>query len=115
MAAAVDSLTSGHYLDDGREVRTVPNDADLFQNGHGVKQRVIDPGTAQELWMVSLSIIGQPAWRARLGQPAWPSAGCTAHWSTMTPKPTFNSRPSSCSPFSPRLTRPVARRTRTSP
>jgi hypothetical protein len=39
--------TGGHYLDDSREARTVPNDADLFQNSHGVKQWAIDPGTAQ--------------------------------------------------------------------
>jgi hypothetical protein len=36
----------------------VPNDADLFQNSHGVKQWAIDPGPAQELWTVSLSLIG---------------------------------------------------------
>jgi NAD(P)-dependent dehydrogenase (short-subunit alcohol dehydrogenase family) len=53
--------TGGHYLDDGREARTVPNDADLFQNSHGVKQWAIDPDTAQELWTVSLDLIGQPA------------------------------------------------------
>ncbi len=52
--------TGGHYLDDGREARTVPNDADLFQNSHGVKQWAIDPRTAQELWTVSLSLISQP-------------------------------------------------------
>jgi NAD(P)-dependent dehydrogenase (short-subunit alcohol dehydrogenase family) len=52
--------TGGHYLDDGREAHTVPNDADLFKNSHGVKQWAIDPGTAQELWTVSLGLIGQP-------------------------------------------------------
>jgi len=52
--------TGGHYLDDGREARTVGNDADLFQHSHGVKQWAIDPATAQELWAVSLGLIGQP-------------------------------------------------------
>src|ERR1035438_1765037 len=62
--------TGGHYLDDGREARTVPNDADLFQNSHGVKQWAIDPDTAQELWTVSLGLIGQPPGTA---QPPGPS------------------------------------------
>jgi NAD(P)-dependent dehydrogenase (short-subunit alcohol dehydrogenase family) len=53
--------TGGHYLDDGREAYTVPDDAELFQNSHGVKQWAIDPGTAQKLWTVSLALIGQPA------------------------------------------------------
>jgi NAD(P)-dependent dehydrogenase (short-subunit alcohol dehydrogenase family) len=51
--------TGGHYLDDGREARTVPNDADLFQNSHGVKQWAVDPDTARELWMISLNLIDQ--------------------------------------------------------
>jgi NAD(P)-dependent dehydrogenase (short-subunit alcohol dehydrogenase family) len=49
--------TGGHYLDDGREAHTVPNDADLFANSHGVKQWAIDPDTAQKLWTVSLDLI----------------------------------------------------------
>ncbi len=53
--------TGGHYLTDGREAHTVPNDADLFDNGDGVKQWAIDPDTAQKLWTVSLELIGQPA------------------------------------------------------
>jgi hypothetical protein len=53
--------TGGHYLDDGREAYTVPDDAELFQNSHGVKQWAIDPGTAQQLWTISLDLIGQPA------------------------------------------------------
>ena len=53
--------TGGHYLTDGREAHTVPNDADLFENGDGVKQWAIDPDTAQKLWTVSLELIGQPA------------------------------------------------------
>ena len=52
--------TGGHYLDDSREAHTVPNDADLFENSHGVKQWAIDPDTAQKLWTISLGLIGQP-------------------------------------------------------
>jgi NAD(P)-dependent dehydrogenase (short-subunit alcohol dehydrogenase family) len=50
--------TGGHYLDDGREAYTVPDDADLFQHPHGVKRWALDPGTAQKLWDVSLDLIG---------------------------------------------------------
>ena len=53
--------TGGHYLDDGREAHTVPNDAELFENSHGVKQWAIDSDTAQKLWAVSLNLIGQAA------------------------------------------------------
>ncbi len=56
--------TGGHYLTDGREAHTVPNDADLFANGDGVKQWALDPATAQKLWTVSLALIGQPVTRA---------------------------------------------------
>ena len=56
--------TGGHYLTDGREARTVPNDADLFANGDGVKQWALDPDTARKLWTVSLELIGQPATRS---------------------------------------------------
>ncbi len=52
--------TGGHYLTDGREAHTVPNDADLFDNGDGVKQWALDPDTARKLWTVSLELIGQP-------------------------------------------------------
>jgi NAD(P)-dependent dehydrogenase (short-subunit alcohol dehydrogenase family) len=51
--------TGGHYLDDSREAYTVPNDAELFDNSHGVKQWAIDPDAAQKLWAVSLDLIGQ--------------------------------------------------------
>jgi NAD(P)-dependent dehydrogenase (short-subunit alcohol dehydrogenase family) len=53
--------TGGHYLDDGREAPAVPDDADLFDHPHGVKQWAVDPGTAQKLWAVSLGLLGQPA------------------------------------------------------
>ena len=56
--AAEFAHTGGHYLDDGREAHTVPNDADLFTNSHGVKQWAIDPEIAQKLWTVSLDLIG---------------------------------------------------------
>jgi hypothetical protein len=39
----------------------VPNDAELFENSHGVKQWAIDSDTAQKLWAVSLNLIGQAA------------------------------------------------------
>jgi hypothetical protein len=48
----------GHYLDDGREAYTVPNDAELFGHPHGVKQWAIDPDAAQKLWTISLGLIG---------------------------------------------------------
>ena len=53
--------TGGHYLDDGREAHTVADDADLFDNGHGVKQWALDPDAARRLWTVSLNLIGRPA------------------------------------------------------
>ena len=53
--------TGGHYLTDCRETRTVPDDADLFANGDGVKQWAIDPDTAERLWAVSLALLGHPA------------------------------------------------------
>ena len=56
--AAEFAHTGGHYLDDGREAHTVPNDADFFANSHGVKQWAIDPEIAQKLWTVSLDLIG---------------------------------------------------------
>ncbi len=53
--------TGGHYLTDGQEARTVPNDADLFENSDGVKQWAIDLDIAQKLWTVSLDLMGQSA------------------------------------------------------
>ena len=35
------------------------NDAELFQNSHGVKEWALDPDTARRLWTVSLDLIGQ--------------------------------------------------------
>jgi NAD(P)-dependent dehydrogenase (short-subunit alcohol dehydrogenase family) len=47
--------TGGHYLDDGREAYTVPNDAELADHPHGVKEWALDPDAARELWSVSLA------------------------------------------------------------
>jgi NAD(P)-dependent dehydrogenase (short-subunit alcohol dehydrogenase family) len=49
--------TGGHYLDDGREAYTVGNDADLFENSHGVKEWALDPEAARRLWAVSLDLV----------------------------------------------------------
>jgi NAD(P)-dependent dehydrogenase (short-subunit alcohol dehydrogenase family) len=51
------SHTGGHYLDDCREAYTVPNDADLAQHPHGVKEWALDPATAQHLWRVSADLV----------------------------------------------------------
>jgi NAD(P)-dependent dehydrogenase (short-subunit alcohol dehydrogenase family) len=60
MVAAVGpefSHTGGHYLSDCNEAPTVPNDADLFDNGNAVKEWANDPATAKKLWMVSLDLL----------------------------------------------------------
>jgi NAD(P)-dependent dehydrogenase (short-subunit alcohol dehydrogenase family) len=49
--------TGGHYLDDGREACTVPNDAELAQHPHGVKEWALDPAAAERLWVVSADLI----------------------------------------------------------
>lgn len=49
--------SGGHYLDDSQEAYTVPNDADLAQHPHGVKEWALDPTTAQRLWTVSASLL----------------------------------------------------------
>ncbi|MEU6560510.1 SDR family NAD(P)-dependent oxidoreductase [Nocardia nova] len=49
--------TGGHYLDDCREAHTVPDDAELFENSHGVKQWAIDPEIAAKLWTVSTAML----------------------------------------------------------
>jgi NAD(P)-dependent dehydrogenase (short-subunit alcohol dehydrogenase family) len=50
--------TGGHYLDDGNEAETVPDDAELAGNSHAVKRWALDPDTAEHLWQVSLDLIG---------------------------------------------------------
>ena len=49
--------TGGHYLDDCREAYTVPNDADLSDHPHGVKEWALDPDAARELWALSLQML----------------------------------------------------------
>ena len=45
--------SGGHYLDDGREAYTVPNDARLADHPHGVKEWALDSDVALQLWAVS--------------------------------------------------------------
>lgn len=49
--------TGGHYLDDGREAYTVPNDAVLADHPHGVKEWALSPPHAEHLWAVSTDLI----------------------------------------------------------
>jgi NAD(P)-dependent dehydrogenase (short-subunit alcohol dehydrogenase family) len=49
--------TGGHYLDDAQEAYTVPNDADLAQHPHGVKEWALDPTDAKRLWTVSTDLL----------------------------------------------------------
>ncbi|WP_062206462.1 SDR family NAD(P)-dependent oxidoreductase [Demequina salsinemoris] len=49
--------TGGHYLDDGQEAYTVPNDATLADHPHGVKEWALDPELAERLWTVSANLI----------------------------------------------------------
>ena len=49
--------SGGHYLDDAQEAYTVPDDADLAQHPHGVKEWALDPTTAQRLWTVSTDLL----------------------------------------------------------
>lgn len=49
--------SGGHYLDDGREAETVPDDANLFDHPHGVKQWALDPATAERLWATSVDML----------------------------------------------------------
>ncbi|MFG2311434.1 SDR family NAD(P)-dependent oxidoreductase [Streptomyces sp. NPDC048566] len=49
--------TGGHYLDDGQEAYTVPDDADLAQHPHGVKKWALDPAIAERLWKVSTDLL----------------------------------------------------------
>lgn len=49
--------TGGHYLDDGVEAYTVPNDANLADHPHGVKAWALDPEAAEQLWTISSEIV----------------------------------------------------------
>ncbi|WP_405064454.1 SDR family NAD(P)-dependent oxidoreductase [Kribbella sp. NBC_01505] len=49
--------SGGHYLDDSQEAYAVPNDADLAQHPHGVKEWALDPAAAERLWAVSADLL----------------------------------------------------------
>ncbi|MFJ6752795.1 SDR family NAD(P)-dependent oxidoreductase [Streptomyces sp. NPDC091266] len=49
--------SGGHYLDDAQEAYTVPDDADLAQHPHGVKEWALDPAIAKRLWAVSTDLL----------------------------------------------------------
>lgn len=49
--------TGGHYLDDGQEAYTVPNNAELAQHPHAVKEWALDPAAAERLWTVSSDLL----------------------------------------------------------
>lgn len=49
--------SGGHYLDDAQEAYAVPNDADLAQHPHGVKEWALDPAIAKRLWTVSTDLL----------------------------------------------------------
>lgn len=51
--------SGGHYLDDGNEARTVPDDAELLGNSDAVKRWALDPDAARKLWQVSLDLVHQ--------------------------------------------------------
>lgn len=50
----------GHYLDDGNEAATVPDDVDLAGNSHAVKRWARDGAAARQLWELSLDLVRQP-------------------------------------------------------
>ena len=50
--------SGGHYLDDSQEAYTVPNDADMADHPHGVKEWALNPDLARKLWIVSTDLIG---------------------------------------------------------
>ena len=60
LVAGVDAAfarSGGHYLDDAQEAYTVPNDANLADHPHGVKQWALDPDLATQLWTVSRNLV----------------------------------------------------------
>ncbi|MFJ5293219.1 SDR family NAD(P)-dependent oxidoreductase [Streptomyces sp. NPDC088348] len=61
--------SGGHYLDDTQEAYTVPNDADLAQHPHGVKEWALDPATAERLWAVSTELLRARIPQSRTGRP----------------------------------------------
>ncbi|RII20328.1 Gluconate 5-dehydrogenase [Streptomyces sp. YIM 130001] len=60
MVAAVSpafARSGGHYLDDAQEAYTVPDDAELADHPHGVKEWALDPEAAERLWRVSTELL----------------------------------------------------------
>ncbi|MGW7532745.1 SDR family NAD(P)-dependent oxidoreductase [Amycolatopsis sp. NPDC054798] len=51
--------TGGHYLDDGNEAATVPDDVELAGNSHAVKRWARDGLAARRLWELSLDLVRQ--------------------------------------------------------
>jgi hypothetical protein len=49
--------TGGHYLDDGQEAYSVPNDATLAEHPHGVKEWALDGALAERLWDISADLV----------------------------------------------------------
>jgi NAD(P)-dependent dehydrogenase (short-subunit alcohol dehydrogenase family) len=49
--------SGGHYLDDGGEAYTVPDDANLVDHPHGVKEWALDPDLAERLWTISAELV----------------------------------------------------------
>jgi NAD(P)-dependent dehydrogenase (short-subunit alcohol dehydrogenase family) len=53
-------VEGGHYLDDGSEAKTLPNDAPVnAENRHGVKEWALDQDLAARLWDYSLNQIAR--------------------------------------------------------
>lgn len=50
--------TGGHYLNDGNEAPTIPNDADPGYETHAVREWAKDPDTARALWDASTALTG---------------------------------------------------------
>ncbi len=63
LVAAIDpafARTGGHYLEDGNEVPTVANDAEVPAIGGGVREWAVDPEAATRLWTTSVGLLEQP-------------------------------------------------------
>ena len=55
------SHTGGHYLNDAQEAYTVPNDADLSEHPHGVKEWALDRALAMRLWTRRRALVRAPS------------------------------------------------------
>jgi len=49
--------TGNHYLDDAREAYVVPNDVDLADHPHGVKEWALNAVPAERLWDLSIDLL----------------------------------------------------------